>query len=88
MTKIINETKFSNKKIDVLNIDAEGHDYEVLIGLDLKKYSPKIICIEISPLVDEKNKDYKNTEIFKFLSKNNYELIWRGFNSFMFLLNK
>tara|TARA_Y100000022_G_scaffold177227_1_gene166989 strand:- start:273 stop:989 length:717 start_codon:yes stop_codon:yes gene_type:complete len=88
LTKIINETKFSNKKIDFLNIDAEGHDYEVLIGLDLKKYSPKIICIEISPLVDEKNKDYKNTEIFKFLSKNNYELIWKGFNSFMFLLNK
>ena len=88
LTKIINETKFSNKKIDFLNIDAEGHDYEVLIGLDLEKYSPKIICIEISPLVDEKNKDYKNTEIFKFLSKNNYELIWKGFNSFMFLLNK
>ena len=88
LTKIIDDTKFSNKKIDFLNIDAEGYDYEVLIGLDLKKYSPKIICIEISPLVDEKNKDYKNTEIFKFLSKNNYELIWRGFNSFMFLLNK
>ena len=88
LTKIIDDTKFFNKKIDFLNIDAEGHDYEVLIGLDLKKYSPKIICIEISPLVDEKNKDYKNTEIFKFLSKNNYELIWKGFNSFMFLLNK
>ena len=88
LTKIIDDTKFSNKKIDFLNIDAEGYDYEVLIGLDLKKYSPKIICIEISPLVDEKNKDYKNTEIFKFLSKNNYELIWKGFNSFMFLLNK
>lgn len=37
LTQIIDDTKFSNKKIDFLNIDAEGHDYEVLQGLDLKK---------------------------------------------------
>lgn len=88
LTQIIDDTKFSNKKIDFLNIDAEGHDYEVLQGLDLKKYSPKIICIEISPLVDEKNKNYKNTKIFKYLLENNYKLIWKGFNSFIFELNK
>lgn len=88
LTQIIDDTKFSNKKIDFLNIDAEGHDYEVLQGLDLKKYSPKIICIEISPLVDEKNKNYKDTKIFKHLFENNYKLIWKGFNSFIFELNK
>jgi FkbM family methyltransferase len=88
LTKIIDDTKFFNKKIDFLNIDAEGYDYEVLLGLDLEKYSPKIICIEISPLVDEKNKNYKNTQIFKYLTQNNYELIWKGFNSFIFKLNK
>lgn len=88
LTQIIDDTKFSNKKIDFLNIDAEGHDYEVLQGLDLKKYSPKIICIEISPLVDEKNKNYKDTKIFKYLLENNYKLIWKGFNSFIFELNK
>ena len=88
LTQIIDDTKFSDKKIDFLNIDAEGHDYEVLQGLDLKKYSPKIICIEISPLVDEKNKNYKDTKIFKHLLENNYKLIWKGFNSFIFELNK
>lgn len=88
LTQIIDDTKFSNKKIDFLNIDAEGHDYEVLQGLDLKKYSPKIICIEISPLVDEKNKNYKDTKIFKYLLENNYKLTWKGFNSFIFELNK
>ena len=88
LTQIINDTKFSNKKIDFLNIDAEGHDYEVLQGLDLKKYSPKIICIEISPLIEKKNKNYKNTKIFKYLLKNNYKLTWKGYNSFIFELNK
>lgn len=88
LTQIIDDTKFSNKKIDFLNIDAEGHDYEVLRGLDLKKYSPKIICIEISPLIEKKNKNYKNTKIFKYLLKNNYKLTWKGYNSFIFELNK
>jgi len=88
LTQIIDDTKFSNKKIDFLNIDAEGHDYEVLQGLDLKKYSPKIICIEISPLIEKKNKNYKDTKIFKYLLKNNYKLTWKGYNSFIFELNK
>jgi len=88
LTQIIDDTKFSNKKIDFLNIDAEGHDYEVLQGLDLKKYSPKIICIEISPLIEKKNKNYKDTKIFKYLLKNNYKLAWKGYNSFIFELNK
>ena len=88
LTQIIDDTKFSNKKIDFLNIDAEGHDYEVLRGLDLKKYSPKIICIEISPLIEKKNKNYKNTKIFKYLLKNKYKLTWKGYNSFIFELNK
>jgi len=88
LTQIIDDTKFSNKKIDFLNIDAEGHDYEVLRGLDLKKYSPKIICIEISPLIEKKNKNYKDTKIFKYLLKNNYKLTWKGYNSFIFELNK
>ena len=85
---IIKETKFSNKTIDFLNIDAEGYDYQVLLGLNLKKYKPKVICIEISPLVDKKNEQYKNTKIFKHLLKHGYKLSWKGFNSFIFTYQK
>jgi len=35
--------------IGFLNIDAEGHDLEVLSGLDLGKYRPRIIAIEFAP---------------------------------------
>lgn len=88
LAKIIDETKFSNKKIDFLNVDAEGYDYQVLLGLDIKKYCPKVICIEISPLVDKKNENYKNTSIYKYLIKNHYKLSWKGFNSFIFTFQK
>mgnify|MGYP001210212234 CR=1 FL=1 len=85
---IIKKTKFSNKTIDFLNIDAEGYDYQVLLGLNLKRYNPKVICIEISPLVDMKNEQYKNTKIYKHLLKHGYKLSWKGFNSFIFTHQK
>lgn len=85
LSKIIEDTKFCKRRIDFLNIDAEGYDYQVLLGLDLKKYSPRVICIEISPLVDKKNENYKDTKIYKYLLQNGYQLTWKGSNSFIFL---
>ena len=34
-------------RIGYLNIDCEGHDFEVLKGLDLARYAPAIISIEV-----------------------------------------
>ncbi len=88
LDEIIEETKFSNKIIDFLNIDAEGYDYQVLLGLNLKRYCPEVICIEISPLVDKKNEHYKDTKIYEYLLKHGYKLSWKGFNSFIFTHQK
>ena len=88
LDEIIEKTKFSNEIIDFLNIDAEGYDYQVLLGLNLKRYSPKVICIEISPLVDKKNEHYKDTRIYEHLLKHGYKLSWKGFNSFIFTHQK
>ena len=88
LDEIIEETKFSNKIIDFLNIDAEGYDYQVLLGLDLKRYNPEVICIEISPLVNKKNEHYKDTRIYEHLLKHGYKLSWKGFNSFIFTYQK
>jgi FkbM family methyltransferase len=46
LNSIIENTIYKNKKIDLLNIDAEGHDYNVLLSIDLNKYVPKVIIIE------------------------------------------
>tara|TARA_Y100000768_G_C23981399_1_gene686009 strand:- start:2368 stop:3030 length:663 start_codon:yes stop_codon:yes gene_type:complete len=58
-----------DKNFDFLNIDLEGHDYEILQTIDFKKFNPKLICIEIlKNCLDKEN-------IFNFLKENNYTFI-------------
>ena len=59
-----NELKNVNK-IDVLEIDIEGGEFNCLKGLDLNKYSPSVILLE--------NMD-NNKEISNYLRKFNYTL--------------
>tara|TARA_B100001758_G_C18304170_1_gene554107 strand:- start:9 stop:674 length:666 start_codon:yes stop_codon:yes gene_type:complete len=70
--KIKVKTKiFSNlvkDNFDFLNIDCEGNDYKILRSIDLKKYNPKLICIEVNSPEDKKS-------IFDYLNTYNYELI-------------
>lgn len=70
LSSIIEKSKFENRKIDFLNIDVEGADYEALTSLDFKIYNPKIICIEIT-----ENK-IEDSKIFKFLVDLNYKKVW------------
>ncbi len=67
---ILANSKFKNKKIDFLNIDVEGGDYEALKSINLNKYRPKVICIEI----DEA--DVFNSKIYKYLIDYKYKKIW------------
>ena len=87
LTEIINETVYKGKKIDFLNIDAEGHDLEVLQSLNFNEYLPDVICVEIFPDQGNfDNFDLITTAEYKFLYKNNYELYWSGFFSHIFKL--
>ncbi len=69
LTSILESSKFKNKRIDFLNIDIEGADYETLLSLNFKKYRPKVICTEITKKLDE-------SEINEFLNKKEYILKW------------
>jgi FkbM family methyltransferase len=53
------------EKIDFFSLDVEGHELQVLIGLNITKNRPKYILIETT------HKD----EIFDFMSQNNYTQI-------------
>ena len=55
-------------KFDFINIDLEGHDYNVLKNINLQKYKPKLICIEILENSTDKEK------IFIYMEKNNFKL--------------
>jgi len=63
-TQVFSELVLDN--FDFLNIDCEGSDYKIIKSIDLKKYTPKIICIEIHS---------KNQElIYNYLQSFDYEL--------------
>ena len=64
LEKILDD--YCNTKIDFLSLDTEGYELEILKGLNLKKYRPEFILIEIY------DKDYNN--ITNYLNLNNYKL--------------
>ncbi|QNM86257.1 FkbM family methyltransferase [Polaribacter pectinis] len=71
LNEIIEEHKVS--KIDLLCIDVEGHDFKVLQSINLKKYRPKLIVVEMLDNFDFKN--LSESEIFSYLKENNYKLV-------------
>lgn len=64
---ILENSKFKNQRIDLLNIDVEGGDFDALISLNINIYRPRLICIEI---------DEENSKINNYLIKFNYKKIW------------
>ena len=65
-------------KFDFLNIDLEGHDYDVLKTINLQKHKPDLICIEILENCRDKEK------IYSYLKLNNYEFIKKCKISYFF----
>ncbi|MDA8822243.1 FkbM family methyltransferase [Candidatus Pelagibacter bacterium] len=86
LNTILDESKFKNKKIDFLNLDIEGNEINALESLDLRKYSPKLICIEIhnNNLGRNIKDSLKKNTIYKFLNKKGYIYIWNNDFSYIF----
>ena len=78
LTALIDKTKYKDKRIDFLNIDAEGADFEILESLNFDVYRPKLICVEID------NKQIENSKIFNFLKKQKYTNQWSATFSYIF----
>ena len=94
LTTLIDKTKFKNKKIDFLNVDAEGSDLDVLKSLNFNIYRPKLICVEIitdsslAPGYQFSNvAKLEDSEIYKFLTKLKYIKTWSGVFSHIFTDN-
>jgi FkbM family methyltransferase len=59
LTSILEETCRVDS-IDLLCIDVEGHELQVLQGLDFEKYRPRVIVIEVHDLITiSENPSYK-----------------------------
>ena len=81
LTTIINNTKYKNRKIDFLNIDLEGADFDALQSLNFEIYRPKLICVEI---YDE---NIEMSEINLFLKNLNYSRKWSATFSHLYTDN-
>ncbi|MDE2260567.1 MAG: FkbM family methyltransferase [Betaproteobacteria bacterium] len=61
LTDILDQSRFSGRTIDLLNIDAEGYDIHVLKGLDFVRYAPELILVEsYAQSLEELNKSPLN----------------------------
>ena len=46
LTDIIDNSRFRDQRIDLLTIDAEGHDFAVIRSLDMDRYLPRVLLTE------------------------------------------
>lgn len=68
--------KYSIDHIDLLNIDAEGHDFNVIKSLDLDKHKTRIIHYEHRHLSKDEKKECEY-----YLKRNMYELYFNRNNT-------
>ena len=89
LNSVLGKSKLKNKKIDFLNLDIEGNEINALKSLNFKKYSPKLICVEIHNYYSSKSKinDFKSNPIYSFLLRKGYRKVWNNEFSFIFSRN-
>ena len=82
LNSVLENSKFKDKKINLISIDVEGHELEVVRSIDLKKYAPEMIVIEFLDLkmkeVEFYNQDINvvlNSEVYKYMIKNDYYFV-------------
>ena len=70
-----------NNKIDLLNIDVEGLDYDVLKSNNWYKYRPKFVLVEI---LDSSIHELDNHSIVKFMRIKDYFIYAKQANTIFF----
>jgi len=94
LENIIDKSPYKDKKINLLSIDIENHEYEALINFNFDKYPFDVIVIEIHNLNQKSLEIYNqsinfvlNSDIYKLLEKNKYKLINWVNSDFVFVKN-
>jgi FkbM family methyltransferase len=81
LDEILNKYMLINKEIDFLTIDVEGLDFNVIKSLNLNKYQPKVILIEI---LQSDLHDIHNNQITSYLYTYGYKIFSKSFNTVFF----
>jgi len=82
LNKIIDESPFKDKKINLISIDIENHEYEALENFNFDKYKIDAFIVEFTDIKQRKLEVYNqslefilDSKIYNLLVKNNYKLI-------------
>jgi len=76
LTAIIDNTRFKDRRIDILSIDVEGVEMMVLRSLDFERYKPRLIVVEYHGRTLE---ELMESELYLFLKDKGYHLFnWTG----------
>ena len=82
LNKIIENSPYRKKKINLMSIDIENYEYEALKNFNFERYRIDIIITECTDMSQSKLEIYNqsleyiiNTDLYKLLKKNNYKLI-------------
>jgi hypothetical protein len=82
LNTILSESLPSNKIIDFMDIDVEGMDRVVAQSLDLMRFRPKVLSIELHD-IDIYNLSQDAT--IQYFLKNNYKLMAINLHSYIFI---
>lgn len=73
---VLDRTRFAGRKIDLLSVDAEGHDLAILQSLSFEKYSPGLILVELHQYTIA---NVMASPLYEFLMGKDYGLVnWVG----------
>ena len=84
-TRKLSEIFHKNRiyKVDFLNIDAEGHELNILKSINLKKFDIKVICVEV--LKHNLKAIIKSKKLIRHLNKNGFKFKFRVGINFIFI---
>jgi FkbM family methyltransferase len=84
LEEILEEHLVEKQEIDFISIDVEGWDFMVLKSMNLVKYQPKVILIELLNFALDESFD---NEICLYLKDHGYRIAAKSFNTVFFMRN-
>ena len=81
LNQVLEEHQDKFQSIDFLNIDTELHEMEVLLSLDLNRYRPKFILVEVK---DRNMNNIDDDGIYNYLYDFKYRISSKLFNTAIF----
>ena len=80
--KIIDKSPFKGKKINLISIDIENHEYEALKNFDFDKYKADVFVTEWTDITQKRLEIYnqsiekiQKSKLYNLFVENNYKLI-------------